>query len=64
MKPSTDDVTLRKLGKDQAEAFNAMIEQHIRDRNAVHAVLSADQRNQLNTMKMDHGMQGGGHGQN
>lgn len=64
MKLSTDDVTLRKLGKDQAEAFNAMIEQHIRDRNAVHAVLSADQRNQLKTMKMDHGMQGGGHGQN
>ncbi|MEK6708159.1 MAG: Spy/CpxP family protein refolding chaperone [Pseudomonadota bacterium] len=64
MKPSTDDVTLRKLGKDHAEAFNAMIEQHIRDRNAVHAILSADQRNQLKTMKMDHGMHGGGHGQN
>ena len=62
MKPSADDATLRKLGKDHAEAFSAMIEQHIKDRNAVHAVLSVDQRNQLKTMKMDHGMHGGGHG--
>jgi hypothetical protein len=62
MKPSTDDATLRKLGKDHAEAFNAMIEQHIRDRSAVNAILSADQRNQLKTLKMDHGMHGGGHG--
>lgn len=63
MKPGTDDATLRKLGKDHAEFFNAMIEQHIRDRNAVNAILSADQRSQLKTMKMDHGMHGGGHGQ-
>ncbi len=64
MKPGTDDATLRKLGKDHAEAFNAMIEQHIRDRNAVNAILSADQRNQLKTLEMGHGMHGGGHGQN
>ncbi|MCX7184796.1 MAG: Spy/CpxP family protein refolding chaperone [Nitrosospira sp.] len=62
MKPSTDDAALRKLGKDHAEAFNAMIEQHIKDRNAVNAILSADQRSQLKTLKMDHGMHGGGHG--
>lgn len=64
MKPGTDDATLRKLGKEHTEAFNAMIEQHIKDRNAVNAILSADQRNQLKTLKMDHGMHGGGHGQN
>lgn len=64
MKPGTDDATLRKLGKDHAEAFNAMIEQHIRDRNAVNAILSADQRNQLKTLEMGHGMHGSGHGQN
>jgi len=70
MKPGTDDAALRKLGKDHAEAFNAMIEQHIKERNAVHAILSAEQRNQLKTLKMDHGKhggshdtQGGGHGQ-
>ena len=63
MKPGTDDATLRKLGKDHAEAFNAMIEQHIKDRNAVNAILSADQRSQLKTLKMDHGMHGGDHGQ-
>lgn len=64
MKPGTDDATLRKLGKDHAEAFNAMIEQHIKDRNAVNAILSADQRNQLKTLEMGHGMHGGSHGQN
>jgi len=70
MKPGTDDAALRKLGKDHADAFNAMIEQHIKERNAVHAILSAEQRNQLKTLKMDHGKhggshdtQGGGHGQ-
>ncbi len=64
MKPGTDDATLRKLGKDHADAFNAMVEQRIRDRNAVNAILSADQRNQLKTLEMGHGMHGGGHGQN
>ena len=62
MKPSTDDATLRKLGNDHIEAFKAMLEQQIRDRNVVHAILSSDQRNQLKTMKMDHGMHGGGYG--
>lgn len=62
MKPGTDDAALRKLAKDHAEAFNAMIEQHIKDRNAVNAILSADQRNQLKTLKMNHGMHGSGHG--
>ncbi len=62
MKPSTDDATLRKLGNDYVEEFKTMLEQHIRDRNVVNAILSADQRDQLKTMKMDHGMHGGGHG--
>jgi len=61
MKPGTDDAALRKLGKDHADAFNAMIEQHIKERNAVHAILSAEQRNQLKTLKMDHGKHGGSH---
>jgi len=62
MKPGTDDATLRKLGNDHVEAFKAMLEQHIRSRNVVHAILTAEQREQLKTMKMKHGMHGGGHG--
>lgn len=62
MKPGTDDATLRKLGNDHVEAFKAMLEQHIRGRNVVHAILSAEQREQLKTMKMNHGMHGKGHG--
>jgi len=61
MKPSTDDATLRKLGNEHVEAFKAMLEQHIRGRNVVHAILTAEQREQLKTMKMNHGMHGGGH---
>jgi Spy/CpxP family protein refolding chaperone len=63
MKPSVDDATLRKLGNHHIETFKAMLEQHIRDRNVVHAILSSDQREQLKTMKMDHskhGAHGGG----
>ncbi len=63
MKPSTDEATLRKLGNDYVEVFKAMLEQHIRNRNVVHAILSADQRDQLKTMKMDHGMHGSNHSQ-
>ncbi len=62
MKPGTDDATLRKLGNDHVEAFKAMLEQHIRSRNVVHAILTAEQREQLKTMKMNHGMHGGGYG--
>ncbi len=61
MKPSTDDATLRKLGNDYVEAFKAMLEQHIRNRNVVHAILTTEQRDQLKTMKMDHGMHSGDH---
>ena len=62
MKAGTDDATLRKLGNDHVEAFKAMLEEHIRSRNVVHAILTAEQREQLKTMKMNHGMHSGGHG--
>ena len=62
MKPSTDDATLRKLGNEHVEAFNAMLEQHIKNRNVVNAILTAEQREQLKTMKMNHGKHGGHHG--
>lgn len=61
MKPSTDDATLRKLGNDHVEAFKTMLEQHIRDRNVVHAILSSEQREQLKTMKMNHSKHGNMH---
>ncbi|TFH12771.1 MAG: hypothetical protein E4H07_00620 [Nitrosomonadales bacterium] len=62
MKPNTDDAILRKLGNDHVEAFKAMVEQHIRSRNVVHAILSAEQRERLEAMKIGHGEHGGGHG--
>lgn len=52
MKPNTDDDKLRKLGKDHVDIFNAMVEQHIIERKAVHDVLTAEQINKLKTMKM------------
>lgn len=63
MKPGTNDATLRKLAQEHADAFTAMVEQHIKDRNEVNAILSAEQKSQLKAMKMDHDMHGGGHGQ-
>ena len=54
MKPGTSDAQLHKLGKDHTDAFNAMVEYHIKERQAIHSVLSEDQKKQLNAMKMDH----------
>lgn len=54
MDPSSTDEQLLSLGKDHANAFNAMVEHHIQERRAIHNVLSADQRSQLNTIKMNH----------
>ena len=62
MKPSTDDATLRKLGNEHVEAFNAMLEQHIKSRNVVNAILTAEQREKLKTMEMNYGKHGGHHG--
>ena len=54
MDPSSTDEQLLSLGKDHANAFNAMVEHHILERRAIHSVLSADQRSQLNMIKMNH----------
>lgn len=55
MDPSSTDEQLSSLGKDHANAFNAMVEHHIQERRAIHNVLSAEQKNQLiSTIKMNH----------
>jgi hypothetical protein len=65
MKPDTNDAMLRKLGNEHVDEFNEMVDQHIRERNAVHDVLTDDQVDKLKTMKMNHdghgGDQNGGH---
>jgi LTXXQ motif family protein len=43
MKLGTNDAMLRKLGTEHVDEFNAMVDQHIREREAVHDVLTADQ---------------------
>jgi hypothetical protein len=47
MQPGTEDVTLRKLGKVYADAFTAMVEYHIKERKAVHDILTLDQMEKL-----------------
>ena len=54
MNPGTDDATLRKLGNEHVETFKAMLEQHIRSSNVANAILTAEQREQLKTMEMNH----------
>lgn len=54
LKPDTSDTELRDLGKAVTEAFNDMVEHHIKERNAVHAVLTEAQLKQLNSIKMKH----------
>jgi hypothetical protein len=69
LKPAASDDQLRDLSKAVTTAFNKMAEHHIKERHAIHAVLTEAQKNQLATLKMDHdhdddhsGHGGGGHG--
>lgn len=71
LNPAASDDQLRDLSKAVTSAFNKMAEHHIKERQAIHAVLTEAQKNQLATMKMDHdhdhdddhgGHGGGGHG--
>ncbi|WP_177167627.1 Spy/CpxP family protein refolding chaperone [Nitrosomonas marina] len=67
LKPGTSDAELRDLGKAVTKAFNDMIEHHIKERNAVHTVLTETQLKQLNSIKIKHDHEShddenGGHG--
>ncbi|MBK7353975.1 MAG: Spy/CpxP family protein refolding chaperone [Nitrosomonas sp.] len=64
MDPSSTDEQLLSLGKDHANAFNAMVEHHIQERRAIHSILSTEQKGQLNMIKMNHSVhedKDGGH---
>jgi Spy/CpxP family protein refolding chaperone len=54
MKPAADENTLRNFGKDHANAFSEMVEQGIKARGEVNAILTTEQQAQLKAMKMDH----------
>ncbi|AKH38440.1 MULTISPECIES: Spy/CpxP family protein refolding chaperone [Nitrosomonas] len=62
MKLDTSDTEVRNLGKQLTAAFNEMIEFHIKERQAIQAILSDDQKNQLKTMKMEHNPHSDQHG--
>jgi hypothetical protein len=54
MQPSASDAQVLNLSKELTAAFNEMIEYHIKERQAVQAILSDEQKNQLNTLKLKH----------
>lgn len=65
MQPSASDTQVLNLSKELTAAFNEMIEYHLKERQAVHAILSDEQKNQLSTLQLkhdDHGDKHGGHG--
>ncbi|QOJ21343.1 MAG: Spy/CpxP family protein refolding chaperone [Gammaproteobacteria bacterium] len=55
MNPGGSDERLRSLAKNHIDGFNAMVEHHIKERQAIHAVLSEQQRALLKSIKADHG---------
>ncbi|SDY85150.1 Spy/CpxP family protein refolding chaperone [Nitrosomonas sp. Nm33] len=61
MQPGTEDETLRKLGKEYADAFSEMVEYHIKERKAVHNILTPEQMNKLKTMEIRQDMHGSDH---
>jgi Spy/CpxP family protein refolding chaperone len=53
MDPSAEEAGIRKASKEHAEAFKAMIEDAIKERNEVNAVLTPEQRDQLKSLKKE-----------
>ena len=53
MDPSAEEAGIRKAGKEHAEAFEAMIEDAVKERNEVNAVLTPEQRDQLKSLKKE-----------
>lgn len=62
MQPATDDATIRRLGERYVSAHHTMVERYLADREAVHAILTPEQKNKLKTLKIEHDMHDGGHG--
>ncbi|MBS0425029.1 MAG: Spy/CpxP family protein refolding chaperone [Proteobacteria bacterium] len=64
MNPGVSDEQLRSSAKSHIDDFNAMVEHHIKERQAIHAVLSDPQRVLLKSIKADHdhGKKKSGHG--
>lgn len=60
MNPGASDEQLRSMAKNHIDDFNAMVEHHIKERQAIHAVLSDQQRALLKSIKADHDQ--GSHG--
>ncbi|MBX3617430.1 Spy/CpxP family protein refolding chaperone [Nitrosomonas sp.] len=52
--PGSDDEQLRDLGKKHIDDFNAMIEHHIKERQAIRAILTDQQKALLKTIQADH----------
>jgi Spy/CpxP family protein refolding chaperone len=50
MDPSAEEAGIRKAGKELAEAFEAMIEDAVKERNEINAVLTSEQRDRLKSM--------------
>jgi hypothetical protein len=63
MNPSADIEKLRSAGREHGEAFNAMVENAILERQEILAILTPDQQTQFKSMKMEeHAGHGGGQG--
>lgn len=54
MQPGTDEAALRRLGEKHIADHRAMVEHHLSDREAVHAILTSEQISKLKTLKIQH----------
>jgi periplasmic protein CpxP/Spy len=61
MDPSAEEAGIRKASKDHAEAFEAMIEDALKERSEVNAILTPEQRDQLKSLKKEKCAQVKGH---
>ncbi|MFO7580493.1 Spy/CpxP family protein refolding chaperone [Nitrosomonas halophila] len=54
MDPGSDEETIHELGKSHVKEFSAMVRHHVRERKAVHEVLTPEQLEQLQSMEISH----------
>lgn len=61
MDPSAEEAGIRKASKEHAEAFEAMIEDAVKERNEINAVLMPEQRDRLKSLEKERHAQAKGH---
>lgn len=54
LNPASDEATIRKAAKEHTAVFDELVETALKSRNAINAILTPEQLNQLKSLKIEH----------